>query len=415
MGRSSAPTPQVTQTNTAPPAWYQEGSQRALAQAEGIAGQPVNVFQGPRVAGFAPDQLAAMDRARGLQGVGAAQIAPARDVFTGVSQFQPAQVNTRFAPQQVQAQNFLQADLQGYLNPQTDNIERIAMDNIDRQRQVNLNAVQDAAIRAGAFGGSRLGVREGVADAEAARAAGETSAQLRSQAFDRATALIQADQGRALQAGGMNQSADLNAQQLALNAETANQSALAQGAGIRLAGGNALLDATNRERALTAQEISMLDASGIQQQNLDQSRLDADQARFTEGRDWELRGLNARLAALGQIQPGSNSTQTQSGGGVRGDRTMQTVGQVAQIAGAAAMMFSDDTLKTDITRIGKTEIPNVFLYAFRYKGDPKTYPKVPGLLASEVEKEVPEAVKKLGGKRVIDAGFLKKVMDGVES
>lgn len=422
MGGRSAP-PQQTVTQNQLPEWYQQAGQRAIAQAEGIAAQPVNVYQGPRVAGFSQDQNDAIARVRQMQGQGAQAMAPVADVFRGVSGFQPRDVNTGFTPERVQAQDFLGANLQAYLNPQTEAIERFAMQNLARQGQQALNATQDAAIRAGAFGGSRLGVREAVAQAETARAAGELSANLRGQAFDRAASLIQADQARALQAAGMNQSAGLQAQQLRLTAEQANQAAAAQAAQIRLAGGSALGDAVRQERALTAQEIALLDAAGQQQQAMSQAQIDADMARFQEARDWELRGLNARLAALGQVNPGGTQTSTTTGG-TRSNPIMGGIGGAAAgaalgsallpgigtaagaLLGGLGGIFSDDEAKTDVEKVSDTNMPGVSVYAFRYKSDPKSFGKTIGVMASEVERAMPEAVANVGGRRVIKPGFL---------
>jgi hypothetical protein len=41
------------------------------------------------------------------------------------------------------------------------------------------------------------------------------------------------------------------------------------------------------------------------------------------------------------------------------------------------------------------------MYAYRYKGDPKSYPKVVGPMAQDVEKKHPGSVGKIGGHRVI--------------
>jgi hypothetical protein len=39
--------------------------------------------------------------------------------------------------------------------------------------------------------------------------------------------------------------------------------------------------------------------------------------------------------------------------------------------------------------------------AFRYKGDPKSYPKVVGPMAQDVQKKYPGLVTKIGGKKAI--------------
>lgn len=67
----------------------------------------------------------------------------------------------------------------------------------------------------------------------------------------------------------------------------------------------------------------------------------------------------------------------------------------------AIPLFSDRRDKTDIKRLGiepETKLP---LYSYRYKDDPKTYPKVVGPMAQDVEEKYPGNVGEVGGHKVI--------------
>jgi hypothetical protein len=75
-------------------------------------------------------------------------------------------------------------------------------------------------------------------------------------------------------------------------------------------------------------------------------------------------------------------------------------GQLLQ--GLPSFFSSDRTDKTDIEKFGKDDT-GLNMYAFRYKGDPKSYPKVVGPMAQDVEKKAPTAVRKIAGHRVIQA------------
>ena len=46
------------------------------------------------------------------------------------------------------------------------------------------------------------------------------------------------------------------------------------------------------------------------------------------------------------------------------------------------------------------------MHAFRYKGDPKSYPKVVGPMAQEVEKKFPGMVKRQGGKLTVSPAIM---------
>lgn len=101
------------------------------------------------------------------------------------------------------------------------------------------------------------------------------------------------------------------------------------------------------------------------------------------------------LAGLGSSSSGTGtSVQTNT------PSIMQDIGMGASAAGTVAglpwgsigsalAMFSDERLKTDISKVGKlNDGQNV--YSYRYKGD--ATPRI-GLLAQEVERRAPEAVR----------------------
>jgi hypothetical protein len=69
---------------------------------------------------------------------------------------------------------------------------------------------------------------------------------------------------------------------------------------------------------------------------------------------------------------------------------------------------SDRRMKTDIQKVGRHPA-GVPMYSFRYKGDPKTFPKVVGPMAEDVAKIAPHAVAPIpgsGGKMAVNMGAL---------
>ena len=62
-------------------------------------------------------------------------------------------------------------------------------------------------------------------------------------------------------------------------------------------------------------------------------------------------------------------------------------------------------MKTDISKVGKDKETGLDLYAYRYKGDPKSYPKVVGPMAQDIEKKYPDQVKDIGGRKAVNLGF----------
>lgn len=60
--------------------------------------------------------------------------------------------------------------------------------------------------------------------------------------------------------------------------------------------------------------------------------------------------------------------------------------------------FSDENLKEDIKEVGETE-GGLPIFTYKYKGDPTTHM---GVIAQDVEKVLPEAVRKFGKYRAVD-------------
>lgn len=83
-------------------------------------------------------------------------------------------------------------------------------------------------------------------------------------------------------------------------------------------------------------------------------------------------------------------------------------GGIASGAGAAGGLgalfsFSDRRLKTDIEKVGKTNA-GLPIYTYKYKGDDKTQM---GVMAQDVEKKTPKAVKEIGGFKAVNYALVK--------
>lgn len=71
--------------------------------------------------------------------------------------------------------------------------------------------------------------------------------------------------------------------------------------------------------------------------------------------------------------------------------------------GYGAFMASDRRLKTDIEKVGKTDA-GLPIYTYKYKGDNKTQM---GVMAQDVEKKTPKAVKEIGGFKAVNYALVK--------
>lgn len=373
MSGGSGPT--TTQTSSVP-AWVEQFGQENVETAKRIAATPYQAYSGETVAAMSPDQQAAYQSLR--QNFGAYQ--PAYQ-----SALQSAQGVATYQPGQFSAQG-----LQQYMDPYQAQVEQGALAAIERQRQLATNQVGQQARAAGAFGGSRQGVQEALTNAEAARIAGETSAGIRSQGFRTAADLMSQDQARA-----------------------------AQAAQLRLAGAGQIGALAGAGQQALVSEAGALEAAGKAQQLQQQALLDEAYRRYAEERNYPLTQLGIRQAGLTGVPYSTTTSSTTSGGGNLGLTALGGAGLGAQIGGlipglgagygaglgSLAAFLSDERMKTDIEKLGKDKESGLTMYAYRYKGDPKSYPKVVGPMAQEIEKKYPDQVKKVAGKLAVNLGF----------
>ena len=197
---------------------------------------------------------------------------------------QPTNVNQAAAQGLGNAMDFTNQAMGGPLNVGAFNnpyqqqvIDNTAQD-IERQRQMAINNLGAQAQGAGAYGGSRQGVAEGVTNAEFGRMAANQLGNMRMQGYNTAMANAMADRsarlGAASQLGGM-------ANQAFNTGRTINQDLLNQ---------------------------------GLLQQSLQQSLIDAARNDFANYAQSPMNSLNVPLAALGASPKPYSSTVSNSPG-----------------------------------------------------------------------------------------------------
>jgi hypothetical protein len=114
--------------------------------------------------------------------------------------------------------------------------------------------------------------------------------------------------------------------------------------------------------------------------------------------------INPDAGANLGMQQRSNQTQASIAGQAAGaSRTSGLFSALGSIGGAAFSMFSDKNLKTDIKKVGKTD-KGLPVYTYKYKGSPTTQM---GVMAQDVEKKTPSAVKTVGGFKALDYSKVK--------
>jgi hypothetical protein len=224
-------------------------------------------------------------------------------------------------------------DYSTYMSPYTQEVIERGQADIERQRQAAMGNVAARAAAAGAFGGSRHGVQEGVAIGEYGRMAGDFAAQQRQAAFQQAQQAAQFDIGSQMQAQQLNQQAAeaaanreqaarmgnmqaanqfaLQEAQLKQQANIANQQAATAAAGVRAgaASGLAGLGQQSFGQGMAVQQ--QIAQQAAQQRALQQQLLDAQRARFDQTTGAPLAGLGALSQILSGTPYGKTATTSQ--------------------------------------------------------------------------------------------------------
>lgn len=300
-------TRQAADPNSA--AYRNVGSAAAMTQAAGNAGY---------------DAVTAANLNRGAvrdinaERIAADKISGANVTSEALGQIAPqARANVR----DITAGSFLNQNMQQYMNPYTQQVVDTSLQDLERSRQLAQQQGAAQAVKAKAFGGSRQGVAEAETNRAYADQAARTAAGLRSQGFDTASQLAQADLARQMQAQQLNQAQDA----------ATTQQALALSGQFGLANQQAALEAARANQA-----------TGLQAQTSNQ------------GMDWNVGQMNTQLsqqAALANQQAAlqANQQKLAAAGQLAGiggqQQTMGFAGanQLAQ-QGAAQQQFSQQQL-----------------------------------------------------------------------
>ena len=306
--------------------------------------------------------------------------------------FQGQQVGTQFGydPQQVAAQQAV-GGIGTYMNPYTQQVIDTSMNDLERQRQMQMNQLGAQASAAGAFGGSRQGVAESLTNEAFARQGGELAAGLRQQGFQTALGASQQDVANQMQAALANQGAFGRAQEfgqgMTLDAQQANQQAAQQAANLRLQASGQLGGLGQTGFGMGQGIIGMQQQQGLLQQQNNQRLIDVARAQYGGFANAPQTALNTRMgaASAGNFNQGS-TTETRNPG-------LFDYLQAGANAGAT-YMASDRRLKTNVTPIGERSGVKLYSWDWTDEGKRIASPDQPtvGVMADELMETHPHLV-----------------------
>jgi hypothetical protein len=270
------------------------------------------------------------------------------------------------------------------MNPYTSSVINATLPIMQQNLAQTQNQQANQAASANAFGGSRQGVQAGVTQAQGAQGMAQMAAQLNQANYGQAQTAAQSDIATNLQG------------------QLANQSAQQNQAGLNLQAASGLTGLGNAAQANQIKNFGEQVTAGSLEQQQAQNQINAQMQKFQQAWAYPGQQLGVLQSALGmtpygQAQQGQSTTQTQTSP----DLAMSALGGLQTLGGlfsapaggmsaASGIMGlfggSDRRLKTDITKVGVHKPTKLPIYAYRYKGDPKTYPKVVGPMAEDVGK-----------------------------
>ena len=311
-----------TKTETAKMPQFQEDflKETVIPFAEDFLATPYESYTGERVAGMTPLQQQAMT-GYGALSMGDPLYGQAAGAYGGLSQFQaPELAGTQIG----EVGSIADLDIQKYMSPYTQEVIERGMSDIARQQEIGMGQLGAAASKAGAFGGSRHGVAEGVAAGEYGRLAGDFAAKQRQAAFQNAMGLATGDitrqQQRALSQASLDQQSALARQRAALDA------ARLRGAGAAGLGSIAGQQLQSQLAGLGAQT-----AAGEAQRAISQAQLDVPYQDYLAAMQYPLTQFGVLTGAAGAVPQGFGTTTTREGGL---GYTLGALGSFGQGAGA---------------------------------------------------------------------------------
>ena len=280
---SNEPLPDAKSTlaGTDIPEWVSAAGRQLYDQSAEIASQDFPGYEGARIATYGDDN----NKLTALEQEGIDLLAQGTEPFQGYLDDASAMADTlgqgydQASRADLLGNNFSMAEAQPYMDMYQSSIDP-AIAEIERQTQRNLMGDSAAAARAGAFGGSRQGLREAETVTEGSRLAGDARAQAGARGLEFASGRF--DQERSAR----------------LAAEQARRSGYETQEAGRLRATETLQGFAPLAQGLNEQAASGMISGGQAQRQLDQQALDMAYGDYVEQRNYPQQQLNFALGAL---------------------------------------------------------------------------------------------------------------------
>lgn len=289
-----------TITGTSIPAFVSAGGKELYEQARELTSSEFPAYEGDRFATYGTDADGNPLRMTETERAGLDLLASGADSYTGLLDDAKAMAGTLgggytgATRDELLGETFSPDQVSQYMDTFQTSIDP-ALEQLERERQARQNENSADAIRAGAFGGSRLGLREATTDAEIARAGSDLRRQAGRDALTFASNRYDTDR------------------QARFGAEDAMRGAFETDEASRLRASETLSSLAPLAQGLNEQTASGMITAGQAERELDQRALDMAYGDFLEQKQYPFEMLNFALGALQGI-PYETLTRAQATG-----------------------------------------------------------------------------------------------------
>jgi len=279
------PDPKSVLSGTDIPEWVSSAGRQLYDQASEIAAQDYPAYTGPRIATYTDPTTGEVSKLTPEELEANQLLSQGADTYQGYLDDASAMAGTlgqgydAASREDLIGGDFTVDSAQPFMDIYQTSVDP-AIREIERQTRQNLISDSAAAARAGAFGGSRQGLREATSIAEGAQLAGDTRAQAGARALEFASGRYDADRAARFAA------------------EDAMRSGFETDEASRLRATETLQSFAPLAQGLTEQAASGLLTAGQGRRELDQRALDLAYGDYTEQRQYPMEMLNFALGAL---------------------------------------------------------------------------------------------------------------------
>jgi hypothetical protein len=317
------------------PSWAKPYFERNLAKAEAEFSKPYEAYTGDRLAGTDPLVTGAQDRVLGIADTGVAGLGTAQD-YARTGMGRATELGNYAGGDFSQygysdPATFTGANVSQYMSPYqqlvTDQQKESAVTDFNR-----LQGSRDAkAVQAGAFGGSRQAVQQGLAEEQLLGQLAGIQAKGSQQAYADASKQFGADRAAQMTAE-QRRAAELGRVQTGI--EASNQfgsnvglAALKAGQGL----GSELTRLGEIGRQTDIQNTQLIEGVGKARQGTDQAQMDLDYSNFLEQQGYTREQIGNMTGILSGQPIAATGTQTMSG---TSTTPQQNPSALSQVAGA---------------------------------------------------------------------------------